>query len=196
MLTGFLILLLLVVGLLAIPITMTYRLSWKDSFSGDLRVGWAFGLVRFGASSDQAKAQVDETGAARPGGVRPGRSRDRKTNILAAIRRKSFRRRLLKFISDVWLALHKENVRLRVRLGLGDPADTGQLWAVVGPMTGILAGAPGVTVAIEPDFLDPTFEVISSGTVWLVPVQLMYIALGLLLSPAFWQGVRLMRTPR
>lgn len=196
MLTGFLILLLLVVGLLAMPVTMTYRLSWKESFSGDLRVRLAFGLIRFGASSDRAKSQVDETAAARPEDVRPGRSRGNKANVLAAIRRKSFRRRMVKFISDVWTALRKENVRLRVRLGLGDPADTGQLWAVVGPVTGMLAGAPGVAVAIEPDFLDATFEVNSSGTVWLVPLQLMYIALGLLLSPAFWRGMRLMRAPR
>lgn len=195
MLTGFLIFLLLVVGLLAIPVTMTYRLSWKQSFSGDLKLRWAFGLIRTGASSDRVKSQSADAEAAEPKVGQGGRSSGRKPNVLAAIRRRSFRRRMIKFLSDIWFAVRKTNVRLLVRLGLGDPADTGQLWAVIGPITGLFAGSGGVSVAMEPDFLDSTFELDSSGTIRLVPLQLIYIVLALLLSPAFWPGVILMRTP-
>jgi len=194
-LTGFLIFLLLVVGLLAMPVTMTYRLSWRESFSGDVKLRWAFGLIRIGASSDRAKSRAGDAEVAKPKVGRSGRSSGRKPNFLAAIRRRSFRRRLLKFLSDVWSAVRKENVRLLVRLGLEDPADTGQLWAVIGPLTGMLAGMTGVTIAMEPEFLESTFELDSSGTIRLVPLQLAYVAFALLLSPAFWRGVILMRTP-
>lgn len=195
MLTGFLIFLLLVVSVLAIPVTMTYRLSWKQSFSGGLRLRWAFGLIRIGTSSDRAKSQTGDAGAAKPKVGRSGRSSGRKLNVLAAIRRRSFRRRMIEFLSDIWFAVHKTNVRLHIRLGLGDPADTGQLWAFIGPMTGMLAGMTGVAFAMEPEFLESTFELDSSGTVRLVPLQLAYVALILLLSPAFWRGVVLMRAP-
>lgn len=194
MLTGFLIFLLLVIGLLAMPLTMSYRLSWKQSFSGDLKLSWAFGLVQTEASSDTAKLRTNDAEVPEQKAGRSERSFGRKANVLAALRERSFRRRIIKFFSDIWLAVRKTNVRLLVRLGLGDPADTGQLWAVVGPLTGMFAGITGVTIAMEPEFIESTFELDSSGTLRLVPLQLLYVALALLLSPAFWRGVLLMRT--
>lgn len=193
MLTGLLIFVLIVIGLLAIPMTMTYRLSWKRSFSGDVKLRWAFGLVRTGASSDQAESK---TGSAEPKAGRAARSPRRKPNVLAAIRERTFRRRIIKFFSDTWLAVRKTNVRLLIRLGLGDPADTGQLWAVIGPLTAMLASVTGVSIAVEPEFVESTFELDSSGTLRIVPLHLVYVAFALVLSPAFWRGVILMRTPR
>ena len=195
MLTGFLIFLLLVIGLLAMPLTMSYRLSWKQSFSGDLKLSWAFGLVQTEASSDTAKLQTGDAEVPEQKSGRSKRSSGRKANVLAALRERSFRRRIVQFFSDVWLAVRKTNVRLLVRLGMGDPADTGQLWSIVGPLTGMLAGVSGVTIAMEPEFIESTFELDSSGTIRLVPLQLAYVALALLLSPAFWRGAILMRTP-
>jgi hypothetical protein len=93
----------------------------------------------------------------------------------------------------VWRAIHKKNVRLLVRLGLGDPADTGQLWAIFGPLSAMLASLRDIRIAIEPDFLDTTFEVDSSGTIRLIPLQFAILALGLLFSPPMWRGIMLMR---
>ena len=101
---------------------------------------------------------------------------------------------MLRFVSDLWRAIRKKNVRLRVRMGLGDPADTGQLWAVLGPLSGMFSCSRDIRIAIEPDFLDATLDVDSSGTVRMIPLQLAIIALGLFLSPAVWRGIMLMRT--
>ncbi|MDH3560532.1 MAG: DUF2953 domain-containing protein, partial [Gammaproteobacteria bacterium] len=108
-------------------------------------------------------------------------------------RQKSFRRRVTRFIRDVWHAIHKRDVRLNVRIGLGDPADTGQLWAVVGPVAGILSTAREATVGIVPDFVEETFELDSRGNLRLIPLQMLYLAAGLLLSPSIWQGLKQMR---
>ena len=102
---------------------------------------------------------------------------------------------MIRFFSDLWTAVRKTNVRLFIRLGLGDPADTGRLWAAVGPLNALLGGMQGVTIMMEPEFLESTFELDSSGTIHLVPLQLTYVALALLLSPAFWRGLILMRAP-
>jgi len=194
-LLGTVIFLSLIVILLALPVTLTYRCSWKRALSADLRLNWAFGLVHADVSPDLSNPEPDQvTAAARKGGWR-GRITGGKSNVLAAIRQTSFRRRILRLVSDLWSAIHKKDVRLWVRAGLGDPADTGRLWAVLGPLSGVFSRPGDISVAIEPDFVDATFEVDSSGIVRVVPLQIVIIALGLLVSPAMWRGVMLMRTP-
>lgn len=193
MLIGTAIFLSLIVILLAIPVTLTYRLYWKQTLSANIRLKWAFGLVRADVSPDNAIAKADQPEAARKKTGQRDKSHARKANFMAAIRQRSFRRRIIRFLSDAWRAIHKKNVRLLVRLGLGDPADTGQLWAVFGPLSAMLASLRDIRIAVEPDFLDTTFEVDSSGTIRLIPLQFMILALGLLFSPPIWRGIMLMR---
>lgn len=194
MLIGTVIFLSLIVILLAMPVTLTYQFSWKETPSANLRLNWAFGLVRADVSPDLAKPAPDKPDAARKKAARRGKSTGKKTNVMAAIRQPLFRRRILRFVSDVWRAIHKKNVRLLVRLGLGDPADTGQLWAVLGPLSGMLARLRDIRIAIEPDFLDSTLDVDSSGTIRMIPLRIAIIVLGLLFSPPIWRGIMLMRT--
>ena len=193
MLIGTAIFLSLIVFLLAMPVSLTYQFSWKQTPSARLRLNWAFGLVRADVSPDLAKPGPDRPGATGKKKARRGRSNARKANLMAAIRQASFRRRIFRFVSDLWRTIHKKNVRLLVRLGLGDPADTGQLWAVLGPLSGMLARLRDIRITIEPDFLDPTFEVDSSGTIRMIPLQVVIIVFGLLFSPAIWRGIMSMR---
>lgn len=194
MLIGTVIFLSLVVILLAMPVTLTYRFSWPQAPSADLKVNWAFGLVRADVSPGSGKPKPGKPAAAGKKAGRRRKSKGRRPNVMAAIRQPAFRRRMFRFGSDVWRAIHKQNVRLMVRMGLGDPADTGRLWAVLGPLSGILARRRDIRIAIEPDFLDATLDVDSSGTVRIVPLQLAIIALGLLFSPPVWRGIMLMRS--
>lgn len=190
MLIGTVIFLSLVVIVLAMPVTLTYQFSWPKTPSADLRLIWAFGLVRTDVSPGSGEPEPERKKA-----DRRRKSKGRQRNVMAAIREPAFRRRMLRFGADVWRAVHKKNVRLLVRLGLGDPADTGQLWAVLGPVSGILARRRDIRVSIEPDFIDWTLDVDSSGTVRIVPLHLVMIALGLLFSPPVWRGIMLMRSP-
>lgn len=193
MLVGTVIVLSLIVILLAMPVTLTYRLSWTQTLSADVRLDWAFGLVRADLSPDQTKPETDKPGSARKKAGKSRRSKGRKPNVLAAIRYPAFRRRIHRFVSDVWHAIHKKNVELLVRIGLGDPADTGQLWALLGPLSATLSRARDIRFAVEPDFLDATLDVDSSGTVRIVPLELVFITSGLLFSPPIWRGILLMR---
>ena len=195
MLIGTVIFLSLIVFLLAMPVTLTYQLFWKETLSANVRLNWAFGLVRTDVSPEPAKPKAEKSEDARKKAGRKAKSKGRKPNFVAAFRLPSFRRRIVRFLSDVWRRIHKKNVRLLVRLGLSDPADTGQLWAVLGPLSGMLASLRDIKVAIVPDFLDTTLEVDSSGTIRLIPLQLVGLALGLLFSPPVWRGVMRMRAP-
>lgn len=193
MLTGLVTLLLLSIALLAVPVTLTYRMSWRQGFQGDVQLHWLFGLVRIRlpASEPESPTPEDEERAQRAG--RFERSSRENHRVFAVVRQKSFRRRITRFIRDVWHAIHKRDVRLNVRIGLGDPADTGQLWSVVGPVASILSTAREATVGIVPDFVEETFELDSRGNLRLIPLQMLYLAAGLLLSPSIWQGLKQMR---
>ena len=193
MLIGTAIFLSLIVFLLAMPVSLTYQFSWKQTPSARLRLNWAFGLVHADVSPDLAKPGPDKPGATDKKTARRGKSKARKANFMAAIRQASFRRRIFRFVSDLWRTIHKKNVRLLVRLGLGDPADTGQLWAVLGPLSGMLARLRDIRITVEPDFLDPTLEVDSSGTIRMIPLQVVILVFGLLFSPPIWRGIMSMR---
>jgi hypothetical protein len=184
----------LIVILLAVPVTVTYQFSWREAPTADVRLNWAFGLVRADVSPNRIRPRHSNQKAARKKDPGRGKSTRRKANIVAGIRQPMFRRRILRFVSDVWRAIHKKNVELRVRLGLGDPADTGQLWAALGPLSGMLASRRDIRFAIEPDFLDATLDLEGSGTIRVVPLQMVIIVLGLLVSPPVWRGVLAMRT--
>ena len=192
MLIGTVIFLSLIVILLAMPVTLTYQFSCKETPSANLRLNWAFGLVRADVSPDLAKHGPDKPDATRKKAARRGKSTGKK-NFMVAIRQAPFRRRMLRFVSDLWRTIHKKNVQLLVRLGLGDPADTGRLWAVLGPLSGMLARLRDIRVTIEPDFLDATLEVDSSGTIRMIPLQIAIIVFGLLFSPPIWRGLMSMR---
>jgi hypothetical protein len=49
------------------------------------------------------------------------------------------------------------------------------------------------SIHIEPEFIDATLELESSGDIRLMPLRLIYLTLGLILSPSVWRGVKLMR---
>jgi hypothetical protein len=196
MLTGVLIFVLLAVAVLAIPLSLTYDVSSRSGYRNDAVIDWAFGLLQFRIPTDRptpAPADADNT---RPTDNRATRSSDAAPIAFAAIGQKAFRRRLFRFAADLWRAIRKDDVRLNVRLGLSDPADTGQLWAIIGPIAGMLAYTDGAAISIVPDFFDATLEMDSHGIVRLVPLHIISLAVALMLSPAVWQGIQAMRRAR
>lgn len=193
MLIALAILLLSIAGLLAIPVIVTFQVAVGQAVQKDIRLSWAFGLVNAQITPDESGAGPPKREKKKPRRRRPKPSSRKGRNVFAVIRQQRFRQRVVRFIGDVWRAIRKRDLRLRARIGLGDPADTGQLWALVGPMAGLLASAQGASIRIEPDFLDATFELDSSGTVQVIPLQLLYLAVALLLSPTLWRALAQIR---
>lgn len=193
MLSGALLLLVFLVAVLAIPLRLSYKLSWPEPFESDVRLQWAFGLLslRVPAPKSPRTATKDEEHLEKPDRLRP--SKLKSGNLLSVIRRKAFRQRLTVFGGDMWRAVHKRDVKLHLVIGLGDPADTGQLWALVGPMAGILATIQDTSIVIEPEFVDATIALDGSGTLRIIPLEIIYLIIGLLLSPPIWRGIREVR---
>ena len=80
-----------------------------------------------------------------------------------------------------------------MRLGLGDPADTGRLWAVVGPLSAAAQGLRGAEVRIEPEFMDSVLEFRAQGRLLVAPLQVMALAVSFALSPPTIRAWRTLR---
>jgi len=193
MLAGLVVFLLLLIALLAIPLTLTYRVSWPQGSGNDTDLLWAFGLVRLRIPSGQTSGAKAKSEAAKQHAGRVERSSNKKPHILAAMKRKAFRGRVIRFAGDMGRAIRKKDVMLRLRVGLGDPADTGQLWAIFGPLAGVLANVREAAIEIEPEFFDSTLELDSSGTIRVIPLQMILLTFALLLSPPVLRGMWEMR---
>lgn len=188
LLTGFL----LLIALLAIPLSLRFHIAWDQTLTSQLRLQWAFGLIRI--TLPPLPDRPFRFGA-KPSPVRqPDKSPSSRLKLSGALRQSAFRRRLLRFIGAIWRAFNKRELKLYLRIGLGDPAATGQLWALLGPLAGILATARDADIAIEPVFIEQTFELDSSGHIQVIPLQLIVLTLALLLSPALWGELRQARS--
>lgn len=176
----------LAVLLLAVPLAVSFRFTGLEELGGELRIGWLFGLVRI-------RAPIPGGGGPRSAGRREkaAKRRGEGGSPFAVLRQTAFRRRVYRLIQDLFRAAHARKLRLHLRLGLGDPADTGRLWALAGPLNAAAQNLPGAEVVIEPEFAGATLQFEASGRLRLVPLQLLAIAVGFALSPA---SIRAWRT--
>jgi hypothetical protein len=174
----------LVLLVLAVPVDVEFRLEGIEPFTGEVGVRWLFGLVRFripGPRVGKPTPRPEAKPKAARVRARP-KARGRHRNVLAALRQAAFRRRVYRLVRDLVRAVHLHRLRLLMRLGLGDPADTGRLWAVVGPLNAV-AQLRNAELRIEPEFMDPVLEFQADGRLLLVPLRLLILAIAFALSP-------------
>jgi hypothetical protein len=170
--------------LLAVPVNVDFRVEGVEPFGGHVGVRWLFGLVRIripfpGARAPRRRREADPAAARARGG---STAFDRGRDVLASLRQAGFRRRVYRLGGDLFRAIHVQRVRLLMRLGLGDPADTGLLWTVVGPVNA-MARSRDADIRIEPDFLEPVLEFQADGSFLVVPLRLVFLVVGFALSP-------------
>ena len=185
--------LLAIAALLAVPLCVAFRLEGLEPFTGRLTVRWLFGLVRVRVRIPRARAAA--AGRA-PGPKRAPRRAGRRRRVgpgkvVAVLRQGAFRRRLRRLAAELVRAAHLTGLRLRMRLGLGDPADTGRLWAVIGPLSAAAHALRDADVRVEPEFVDPVLEFDARGRMTVVPLQVLGLAVRFALSPA---SIRAWRT--
>jgi len=168
-------------GLLATPIHVRVALERDDAVQARARVSWLFGLVRasvFPRTTPEGPRLSEERPVRRGKalGARLGR------RLAAGMLRPDLRARSVAFLIDVLKALRPRDVHLRALIGMDDPADTGQLWAVLGPLGVLLASRD---VHLEPSFEEACFRFQAAARVRLIPAQLLCLSMAFLVSPPF-----------
>jgi len=178
---------LLLLALLAVPVDLAYRLYLHEGFGGQLTIGWLYGLlripVRLGGERSRKKAEKRRKKRARK--AKKGRRGGGRVFLSP-----EFWRWLRGLLRRVMARIQVEQLFLRLRLGLDDPADTGRLWAWVGPLGALLATLPLADVRIEPNFEEAELQLESQGRVRFTPLAVIGTVLATALSPSTWRVFR------
>jgi len=188
----------LVVVLLAVPVAVAFQFHGVEAFTGQVTIRWLFGLVRFRiavpdvSKSRPRKKKKIETHATGPNAK--ARKRRAGANVLSVLRQSAFRARVLRFVRDFLRAAHLHQLYLQMRVGLGDPADTGRLWALVGPLSAAAGNLRAMEIRIEPEFIEPVFDIEMRGQFRLIPLQFLALAIAFVLSPPSIRAWRTLRS--
>lgn len=170
--------------LLAIPLDLSFAFSVRDDVEGRMTIGWLFGLVRFPVSLTQEKKEAAEKKQSKAPRKKRKPEPPRVTYLIRSGEFWRWSNRLLKRLLG---HIKVYSLFLRVRLGLGDPADTGRLWAVAGPISALLASIPVARINIEPNFMQAELQVESEGQIRIYPIRLIAVAVSTALSPTTWR---------
>ena len=187
------ILLAILLLLLAVPITVAFRIDGIKEIKGQVSLQWLFGLVRFRIGipgSTKAEPQRKLRLAKK---TRKRKHGNNARGVFTLLKQSAFRRRAIRFIKDVLRATHARDLYLRLRIGLGDPADTGRLWALLGPIASIATNLRSAEVRIEPEFVDPLLEVESHGGFRFIPLQFISLATAFIVSPKTLRALLMLR---
>jgi len=154
---------------LCVPLYMFLHADVYGKPKVRLRFSWLFGLVSKEITGEKEKPE--EKRRAAKGKKKHGR---RDTRIIFRIlRTKGVLRRLKELLKDVFSCLKFKELVADFKIGLGNPADTALLFAIIGPATAFLGSSQLHQIRLQPSFGgDAVLEGYSHGTVRLHPIRL------------------------
>ena len=171
-LAGLLVLLALV---LCVPLDATLRLDIHRRLKFQLRLVWFFGLVDKEVRKGEKKPKKVK---AKP---KPGKAGFK--TIIDILRTRGLTKQFSRLLFRLIRCFKIRDLSADLRVGLGNPADTGILFAVIGPPFFFLEAAFPQRVSVQPAFADRAIlEGSLNGVVRLSPVKLVIALLGFIFS--------------
>lgn len=164
-------LLILFILLLCIPVEATGKMDTSAGKPFNVRISWLFGLLRtdIGRKRKQPGIRKD-----RPAKKRTRRGlREGADIITGALDAGGIVRQAGKLATGIFRRLVIREIKGDFSIGLEDPADTGMLFAIAGPVNAVLNLRPEYNVSLHPVFTgEDTLEGYLDGTVKVRPLEL------------------------
>lgn len=195
-------LLLLSLLILAIPVTVTFSVQRRETFTNQFTIGWLFGRLRYAPQrvdrakgknrvAHQEKKTVKKTVPTEPETAPARRPLDLAKAILKT---RGFVKRTIRLLQTLIGAIRLRTIQMKGRIGLNDPYDTGRLWGLFSALTGVIHMKQQVLIQFEPDFNHPALEIDGHGIIRIIPLQMIAITTLFLLSPptirATWAAIK------
>lgn len=159
----------LLVFVLCVPLDMVLHADVYGKPKVRLRFSWLFGLVSKEITGKKEEP-VEKRRVAK--GKKKRRWRDTRV-IFRILRTKGVPRRFKELLKDLFSCLNFRDLVADFKIGLGDPADTGLLFTLLGPATVFLGSSRLHQIRFEPSFSDDAIlQGYSHGTVRLRPIRL------------------------
>ena len=181
-----------IILLLAIPVDLRFRVERDLSFRSRLAIRWLFGLVGKDFDSRERRPESKRERTAEDKRSRKSSKKGKIRAFLAVLRTRGFLTRVLRLARQVLSSASPQQMTLKLRLGLEDPAETGFMFGLLGPVLVGLAGFRWFSVVAEPDFAEARLQLDFQGNLRVFPVQIAGILLVFLLSPPTLRAVKAM----
>ena len=178
---------LLVILVLSVPVDLAVRVITPEKPRVRFGLRWLFGLVNWEIKPKKTEkpARKAKATGAKPPGKRAGQARV----FLALLGTRGLVRRFLKLVRDILRHLKIWGLKIDLHLGLGDPASTGLLFAVIGPPLALWHPS---RVKLTPSFNGAVFAGELSGNLRVIPGQVVITILKFIFSrPAMRAAKRL-----
>ena len=179
----------LIILVLCVPLEVVIHADVHGRPKFRLRLSWLFGLV----SQDltRGKKKPEEKRKAAEGKQKSGKRRLEARLILDILRTKGLLRQTRDLLMGILSCFKVKKLKADFRVCLGDPADTGLLFALIGPAIPLLRFPFFHEISIQPSFEDDALLAGSaSGRVRLRPIQLATPLLKFIFSTAAIRTVK------
>ena len=159
----------LAIFILWVPLDIVLNVNIHGKPEVRLRFSWFFGLV----SRDMPGAREKPVAKKKTEKAKEKRRwRDIRT-IFKLLRTKGLLRNFIKLVKGIFSCFRFRDMVTDFRIGLGDPANTGLLFAVLGPACVVIGSSRFSRINIQPAFDDSVvLDGYSHGTARLHPIRL------------------------
>jgi hypothetical protein len=117
-----------------------------------MTLAWLFGLLRKDITSKERVTENKEKVLQEKRKL--GRKRSRAIVILEILRIRGLLRRIKILMNDILILPRIKDFKADLTVGLGDPADTGLLFALIGPAISFLSPFLHNKIKVQPSFVD------------------------------------------
>jgi hypothetical protein len=164
--------------LLSVPLEFVLHVRTGEERRTRVAVRWLFGIVRKDIYSKKRKPK------------KPAKERKRKyRGFPSFLRSREIILRLVRLLLELLAQVRVRQIAASLRVGLGDPADTGILYGLLCAGLSSLNFPPKAGVRVEPVFDQALFEATADGTVRVYPITLFPACLRFAFSPELWWAV-------
>jgi len=179
----------IIIFVLCIPLNAVLDIDIYGRPKFRLRLVWFFGLVSRGIT--KRRKQPKEEKRIAEGKRKPKKRKIKARTIFKILRTRGLLGQLKRLLRDILKCLKIRDLKADFRVGLDDPADTGLLFALIGPTIFFLGSSRVHEIRVQPSFEDEAvFEGYLRGAVRLIPIQLVIPLLRFVFS---WATLRLIK---
>ena len=181
----------LLLFLLCVPLELVFDLEVNGRPKFGLRLVWFFGL--FSQEVKKGKKKPKEEKGEVAGRHKPAGGKKKGGDIkpvFKILRTRGLLRQVIRFLRRVITSFRIKELSLNLRLGFDNPADTGLLFAVIGPAMPFVSSSRFHRVSLEPSFDGAVCQGRLHGVVGLQPIRLVPPITGLVFSPSTMRVVK------
>ncbi|MFC1932318.1 DUF2953 domain-containing protein [Chloroflexota bacterium] len=169
----------LIILVFCVPLDATFNIDTSEKLRFRLRIAWFFGLISKELHREKKKPEEKKKVAEEK---QKKKRRIEFRTVLKILQTEGLLKQVKNLVKGVLGQLKIRDLVANFKVGLGNPAETGILFAIVGPATAFLSSLTSHEIRIQPAFGDEAIlEGFSYGKVRLRPIQLIVP----LLRPAF-----------